>query len=170
MSMPNRLAKAQRLARKRKRKQETRLKRSKRRGGWFDAAPDRLDFPEEPRSLSFGAPGGVKMSDVLGEFVKPYVDFVDGIESYRRLLTLAVLAWNAALAAEAQREAMVDQLLREGLRDAGEEWLATGREIVGQLILRKQRFFAGYRRPILNFSLEDRGDHCYLTVASALVV
>jgi len=165
MSMPNRLAKAQRLARKRKRKQETRLKRSKRRGGWFDAAPDRLDFPEEPRSLSFGAPGGVKMSDVLGEFVEPYVDFVEGIESYRRLLTLAVLAWNAALAAEAQREAMVDDVLRKGVP---EDLLADGREIVSQLVLRKQRSFAHFRRPILNFSLEDRGDQYYLMVASAL--
>jgi len=169
MSVPNRLAKAQRLARKRKRKQETRLKRRKREGAWFVADSDPLDFPEEPQCISFRALGGVKMSDVLGEFVDPYADFVEGIESYRRLLSLAVLAWNAALAPDVQRQAMVDQVLREGLRDASEEWLATGREIVDQLIVRKQRFFAGYRRPILDFSLEDRGDHYYLAVASALV-
>lgn len=54
-------------------------------------------------------------------------------------------------------------------RLAKAQWLATGREIVDQLIVRKQRFFAGYRRPIPNSSLEDRGDHYYLAVASALV-
>jgi len=169
MPVPNRLAKAQRLARKRRRKQEARLRRENRSDRWF--SEDRLDpnLPEDARHMSFDAPGGVKMSEVLGEFVKPYVDLVDGIESYRRLLTLAVLAWNAALAPEAKRREMVDEVLREGLGTASGEWLAAGKEIVDQLIERKQRHFAGYQRPILDFVVEDRGDHYYLMVTSPLV-
>ena len=36
------------------------------------------------------------MSDVLKDFIEPYKDMVDSDEAQRKLLTMAVLAWNAA--------------------------------------------------------------------------
>ena len=41
-----------------------------------------------------------KMSEILVEFVGPYLDMVDSDETYRMLLTLAIAAWNISLLPE----------------------------------------------------------------------
>lgn len=48
-------------------------------------------------------PGQIKMSDVLLDFVAPYRHFVNTIEAYRKLLLVAVIAWNAALLPECEQ-------------------------------------------------------------------
>lgn len=109
------------------------------------------------------------MSDVLDRFVRPFDHLVDGEDDYRRLLTLGVLAWNAALQPEREQQEMVDDVLRKALREESEGVQAASKQLVGQLIERKRRYFAEYRRPILDFKLTDLGDHYHLAVISALV-
>ena len=157
MSVPKQIAKRQKLARKRQRKQEARSRRQRSRGY---GSGEYLDFD---------APGGVRMSEVLGQFVGPLADEVRDIDAYRRLLTLGVLAWNVALTPEPRRQEMIDDMLGKGLTAESREARATCEEIVDWLIVRKQRYFAAYTRPILKFTVEDRGDHYYLMVMSAVV-
>jgi len=157
MSVPKQIVKRQKLARKRHRKQEARLRRQRRPGS------------DSGEYLSFDAPAGVKMSEVLGEFVEPLADDVPDAEAYRRLVTLGVLAWNVALTPEPRRQEMIDDMLGKGLTAESREARATCEEIVDWLIVRKQRYFAAYTRPILKFTVEDRGDHYYLMVMSAVV-
>ena len=67
-------------------------------------------------SLSHGAPGtaelaiesngGVQMSAVLTDFVGPYFELADTNAGFRRLLTLAVAAWNASLLPKEEQEDM----------------------------------------------------------------
>ena len=167
MSVPNRLAKRQRLERKRKRKHEVRLMRRQQERS-VTAESFRFDVPTIIAGGHGTAPHGVKMSDVLAEFVEPYTGFAVGKEAYRRLLMLGMLAWNAAMATKATQEAMVDDVLRRGLTEPDEETLADGKEIVRQMIVRKQQYFAKYRRPIIDFLLDDDGDGYYLQVIYAL--
>src|SRR4051812_46828121 len=47
--------------------------------------------------------GREKMSEVLEDFIEPYRDMADGENALRKLLTLALLAWNAALLPEDRR-------------------------------------------------------------------
>jgi hypothetical protein len=161
MSAPKQFAKRQKLARKRQRKhqRERRNQRKER----FLSQPD-FGGP----SVDFDAPGGIKMSEILDEFVEPFMHLVDGEEALRKLLTLGVVAWNAALGPEARQQEMVDDVIRKGLRGESEETQAACREIVNQLVARKHKFFAAYRRPIINFVLEHRSDGYHLLVLSEL--
>ena len=67
------------------------------------------------------------MSEVLGDFVEPYADEVEGLEEYRRLLCLGQLAWNAALRGEPERSEMVNELLSAGLPGADAEAMTMAR-------------------------------------------
>jgi hypothetical protein len=164
MSAPKDKVKQQKIARKRKRKEAARLKRYRKR----TEEPPCGTFSVRP-SYRFDAPGGVKMSKVLEEFVEPFADEVEGLEAYRRLLYLGQLAWNAALRDGPERGEMVNDVLSAGLPGADPRTLAFGRSIVESLIARKERHFADLRRPILAFDLQDTGDGWHLNVASAVV-
>jgi hypothetical protein len=107
-----------------------------------------------------------KMSDVLGKFVEPYVEHTDSEESYRKLITLAILAWNVSLLPEKDGQFIIDGVFEEGLPKREAE-LKTGlREIVDQLVARKRAYFSKYRRQIIDFDVVDLGDQYYLSVAS----
>jgi hypothetical protein len=167
MSAPKQLVKQQKLARKRQRKLQSRLKKEKKRGylreGWFSSAE-----PSGP-ILHFGDSGGLKMSDLLKEFVEPYHHEAHDADAYRRLLSLGLLAWNAALQPEAEQQEMVDDVIGKGMHGESEEVQAFVREIVNQLIARKLHHFAQYRRPILDFVLQETDDGLHLAVISAVV-
>ena len=110
--------------------------------------------------------GEVKMSKVLTDFVKPYRENADTEESYRKLLTLALVAWNASFLPEDKRQDMVDRIFNEGIPTATEE-LKTGlRGIVTTLIKRKKDYFPNYTQRIIEFELTDRGRNYHLSVAS----
>jgi hypothetical protein len=165
MSAPKQLAKRQKLARKRQRKQEARRRRQRKqdlRGG-----PRDLDFGSP---MFFGPPGGVKMSDLLQELVEPYAADTEGLEEYKKLLSLGVLAWNIALGPSARDTALIDEGIDRGLGTGNPEARAIARQLIEELIERKRRHFAGFRRPILDFILQDVGDgRCHLSVISAVV-
>lgn len=108
----------------------------------------------------------VKMSEVLTDFARPYREMADTEESYRRLLTLATVAWNASFYPEDKRQDMVDRMLNEGLPTATEELKAGLRNIVTVLIKRKEDYFPNYTQKIVEFELTDRGRNYHLSVAS----
>ncbi|MGA2254159.1 MAG: hypothetical protein ABSG53_05805 [Thermoguttaceae bacterium] len=164
MSAPKNKLKQQKMARKRQRKEAARLKRQRKRSEEWSSGT----FPIGP-SYRFDAPGGVKMSTVLEEFVEPLADDVEGLEEYRKLLGLGQLAWNAALRGEPERGEMVNELLSTAMPGATVETLSAGRSIVEALITRKEQHFADLRRPILRFEVFDTGDGWHLNVASLIV-
>jgi len=178
MSVPKNLAKRQKLARKRQRKQQSRLKHRKQSAlptESFQAEPLEEKFPQSLAEkfpggiVHVGAVGNIKTSDVLDDFVKPFADLIEDADAYRRLLTLGMLAWNAALEPEWRQQQMVDDVIGKGLA-AETQWVQMNcRQIVNQLVERKRKYFAQYKRPILNFMLQDTGDGYHLTVISAVV-
>ncbi len=107
-----------------------------------------------------------KMSDVLGKFVEPYVEYTDLEDSYRKLITLAILAWNASLLPEKDGQFLIDGVFEKGLPKRETEIKTGLREIVDQLVARKQAYFSRYRRQIIDFDVVDLGDQYYLSVAS----
>jgi hypothetical protein len=113
-------------------------------------------------------PGVEKMSDVLEDFIEPYLDSIEGDDAYRKLLTLAALAWNAALLPEGRQEAMIDDVLSKGLPPGSDELAAGLRSIVEGMVERKKAHFSSNRRAIISFELTDLGDQYHLTVASIL--
>ena len=105
---------------------------------------------------------GVKMSEVLEEFVEPYMEFVKTEEAYRKLLTAAVVAWNVMLFPVKDRSSRLDELVVTLPCEVRED----GRKIIKELMERKERFFARYKRMIIDFEVTDTGEDWHLSVMS----
>lgn len=133
----------------------------------FDSLKNRLQKgPFRGHELVVTPRSSTKMSEVLWSFVEPYREFANTEEALRRLLTLAVLAWDAALLPEEERPRMIGEVFQALPLD---EELRTGlRGIVDELIERKERCFSQYKRPIVDFELQDRGRDYHLIVVSFL--
>jgi len=112
--------------------------------------------------------GQVKMSGVLADFVEPYMDSVDTEEAYRRLLTLALMAWNASFLPEEEQQDMIDRVLEAGIPAGNDELKAGLKGIVNMLLARKKAHFSQYTRNIIDFEVTDRGDGYQLAVVSTL--
>ncbi|MFQ5340717.1 MAG: hypothetical protein ACE5F6_04130 [Anaerolineae bacterium] len=123
--------------------------------------------PLRGQKVVYEPSGHVKMSDILDDFVEPYVGFTDTEEEYRELLSVAIVAWNASLLPEEDRQDMIDSII-EGMPALTEELEEDFREIVKELMERKRRHFSEYRRMIIDFELTDTGSGYHLTVASLL--
>lgn len=112
--------------------------------------------------------GREKMSDVLEDFVEPYREMADTQDAFRKLLTLALLAWNAALLPEDRRRAMIEDTIGAGFSRATEEERAQVRLLVEALVRRKEGYFAENQRAIISFELTDTGNNYHLSVMSTL--
>lgn len=126
--------------------------------------------PEIPPGFNvvYEPPGHAKMSEVLEDFIEPYDQLCKTESSHRKILTLAVLAWNVALAPEASRRGMLDRALRAGLGNASEEDLDVAREMVEEMVRRKLMYFAENHRKIVSFDLRTTDTGLHLFVASTL--
>ena len=108
------------------------------------------------------------MSEVLADFVEPYMDSVDTEEAYRRLLTLALMAWNASFLPEEEQQDMIDRVLEAGIPAGNDELKAGLKGIVNMLLARKKAQFSQYTRNIIDFEVTDRGDSYQVAVVSRL--
>jgi hypothetical protein len=108
------------------------------------------------------AQDGVKMSEVLEEFIAPYHQVAHTEEQYSKLLAMAVTAWNVALFPAQKRKAHIEEMLEA----VPEEVRADGRAIIDELIERKDRYFSEYRRMIIDYEVTDTGVGYHLVVFS----
>ena len=109
---------------------------------------------------------GEKMSEVLEEFIEPYIESATTPEAYHKLIALAIIAWNAALLEETERQNLITQSAEAILATAGEEWKKDLQDILAMFIERKQRYFANNRRYILNYHLSETKKGYHLAVIS----
>ena len=110
------------------------------------------------------ASDGVNMSEVLEEFVEPYRKFAETKEAYQKLLTTAIIAWNVTLFSEKDRPSRLDELVLTLPEDVRED----GRQIIEELMVRKERFFSQHRRMIIDFEVADTGRQWHLSVMSTV--
>jgi hypothetical protein len=86
-------------------------------------------------------------------------------EAYRKLLTVAMVAWNATLLSKEERQKMIDQVIGALPQDDPQLQEDTG-AIMADLIERKERRFAQNRRTIVDFELVGRGKDFHVSVIS----
>ena len=108
------------------------------------------------------------MSDVLEQFVEPYLKFARTAEEQRKLFSLATLAWNAAFLPPGDCEKMIAEVLHASLPAAAERVKADAKDIVDMLVVRKRLLFADNTRRIINFEITETADGFHLAVASTL--
>jgi hypothetical protein len=121
------------------------------------------ELPEN--ALLVESPPGEKMSEVLLDFIEPYTDeSTDDVDNLRKVLVVAIVAWNAAIVPRAEGEKLIESCLNslpEPVRADGRAWL-------DELIRRKQQHFADNRRLIINYTVTMRPDGPFVQVMSTL--
>jgi hypothetical protein len=85
-------------------------------------------------------------------------------EDYRKLLSAALAAWNAALLPLRDRRAMVDSIVEKAIPAAVDD----AKLVIGELIRRKDRFFPEIKRVMLSYELTMTRDGAHVSVASTL--
>lgn len=107
-------------------------------------------------------PDGVKMSEIMEDFIAPYGNDAMTIEDYRALITVGMMAWDVALLPENERDAKLEEMIAQLPPSVG----ADMRMLVHDMIERKDKLFSQYRRFLLDFELSDVGDGWRLFVVS----
>jgi hypothetical protein len=106
------------------------------------------------------------MSDVMVEFLDPYLDDVGTLQAFERIVDLGVLAWNAALLDEERIREFLEEFAANPAEDP--ETRRTVTDLLRSLVERKKAHFAGNRRIIRAFKVRDTGSQFGLTVVSSL--
>ena len=139
-------------------KKKRRLKRLQRKteGGFFVSESD-----------SFVPLGLEKMSEVLEQFVAPFIPETRDLDELRTLYSYGTMAWNLALLPESeQKEAIEDIVQKLGPTTAAVR--DEVRSLLKELVLRKKTHFAGNRRMIAGFDLIPAENGYNLNVISSL--
>ena len=165
MSAPKQFARRQKLERKRRRKQAALSRHRQRKHPTASRPTDFFD----PLPIASGPAGGIKMSTVLEDFVAPLTDLAEDYEAHSKIISMGVVAWNAALEPAYRRTAFVSSMIDAAMNDATLQDRLTCRELIENLIARKLQHFANYRRPIISYHLDELdGGGLYLSVVSAV--
>ncbi|AFZ56713.1 hypothetical protein H6G54_30025 [Anabaena cylindrica FACHB-243] len=77
------------------------LRKKMEEGGFGELA---ANIPIEPK----GAP---KMSEILQQFVAPYLDNISTLRRRKALFSLAAIAWNTVLTAESEKQPILEAVL-----------------------------------------------------------
>jgi len=116
----------------------------------------------DTQQIVYNQPGQEKMSEVLMDFIAPYKHVANTTEAMHKLITTALVAWNASLLPEEEQAGSVQQIAQALPDEAVDDFYA----IVEEMTERKKRHFARYDRMIIDYELVDRGDDYHVTVMS----
>lgn len=120
-----------------------------------------MTFAENPE-------GYEKTSEVLIEFVKPFLDKVNTHQRREALFRLAIISWNIAIVPENERQKMLEMTIKTFCNKHDPEFTKDTRILIEELIERKLTLFADYNRLITGFELDDRPDSFHISVASVI--
>lgn len=110
--------------------------------------------------------GHEKMSEVLEAFVEPYLYTTHTYEQQKVLLTIACFAWNLSLLPANQRSVELDRIIHSLTLGGDRQEEQETREILEEMMVRKQDFFADNKRYILDFELQRGNREHHLSVVS----
>ena len=109
-----------------------------------------------------------KMSEVLIEYIEPYIEDTDTYEERANLLEISVMSWNMALVSEEERQELLKTLFPGDSSDPEE--IEDEREVqrlIKKLIKRKLKSFAEEKRFITDFKLTQNSGRFHISVASS---
>jgi hypothetical protein len=117
----------------------------------------------EPKKMTVTPHGKKKMSEVILDFMAPYLPAAQSEERYRALLSVAVVAWNASLFPPLERRRMLDSVIDKAMPKGGEDT----KLVIEELVQRKERYFSDNQRMILSYDLTMTEEGTHLSVASS---
>jgi hypothetical protein len=104
------------------------------------------------------------MSEVLIAFLEPYSEHWTNEEQLRKLLSVALIAWNAAVASGKKGE----ELIQSTLQAAPPEVRGDLKAIIEELMQRKLAHFADNKRLIISYELTMAPSGPRISVLSTL--
>jgi hypothetical protein len=118
-----------------------------------------LDF------LGSGPPPGIEnMSDVFEAFLEPYRHVWRNEDQLNKLFLIGMAAWNMAISPFEERSHVIRRLEEAIPPDCREDF----RELVMDMIRRKETYFSHNKRVILKFAFQIEGDAINLQVVSTM--
>jgi hypothetical protein len=129
-------------AEKLRRRQHRKEKKRSARAQLSELARAEFFVSDEPTSAG-------KMSEALLALVQPEWNICHDEEAMRKLLTVGLAAWNAALMKAADRMAFLDSLAQKLPSELRQDF----KQIVEPFIRRKDEMFPDNQRPIFSFEL-----------------
>ena len=109
---------------------------------------------------------GEKMSEVLEEFLAPYTHIPKAFDEYNRLVAVGIMAWNIAILPSAERQQLLDKAFETLPALSGHVARQDLKAILDELIERKERYFGGNKRFVLDYRLSDTKAGYHLSVIS----
>jgi hypothetical protein len=116
-----------------------------------------------PHRIVVNPPGREKMSEALVALVQPEWDSCQSEEAMKKLLTIGIVAWNAALRTGEERTALLEETAASLPAEVRGD-----REIVEVYIRRKEELFPKNKRPMFDFELSWRSGNPHNQVLSGL--
>jgi hypothetical protein len=105
---------------------------------------------------------GRKVSEILMEFAKPWLDAVHEYDQRRAVIGMAVLAWNMAALPESELRDGKDPELAEKLGESG-------MAILKEMIARKLALYPEETRHLLDYQITGGGDDMRVDVIYSLL-
>ena len=102
------------------------------------------------------APGEVKMSDVLIDFIAPYGQHMDTEEGCQIFFKLAIMAWNLSFFPEQELQDMLEDLLSQFPEELEDQRMKV-KKMLCEMMFRKQLHFSEYNQQILDYEIVDKG-------------
>ena len=127
------------------------------------------DYGEMVKDVIIEPEGHEKMSDVLNEFIEPYLETVNNISDYKSLVMMSIIAWNASLLPIDKLEVALESMTSELFANAPAEIKNDMRSIINKLITRKNQYFSSIKRFIFDYTARDTGRGYHLSVVSSLI-
>jgi hypothetical protein len=110
-----------------------------------------------------------KMSEVLENFVSPYMDVAESKEGLKILFSIGLSAWNIALEPVEQRAETIDLYVNKVFHNQSAKSTETGKNFIVELVDRKDKLFANNQRRMISFDLDyiSAGEY-HISVASTM--
>jgi len=124
-------------------------------------------FPEGAR-CRVNPEGVPRMSAVLIGFAQPFLQGDEPVEIYRRVMTMAALAWNASFLPAAERSEARDKFADTVCRGSGPQDYVFALNLFERMTRRRQDEFGGIRRMVVEVDVaEGAGGAPRVNVASS---
>jgi hypothetical protein len=123
----------------------------------------------EEVTLLMNSNKAIKMSEVLENFVSPYMNATEREPELKILFSIGVLAWNLALEPVEQRADLIEKAVKMIFSNQSAQGVETGKNFILELIDRKDKFFDNNQRRIVSFDLQyvSLGEY-HISVASTM--
>ena len=128
--------------------------------------------PERKNTVLVDTPKNLpKMSEVLIEYIEPFLAGTENYQEYSNFLKIAVMSWNMALVSEEKGQELLKKIFPGNSSDPEEiEDEKEVQRIVKKLIKRKLKFFAEEKRFITDFKLTQNSGRFHISVASSFIM